>query len=250
MSRCQPRNSSSGGSVHVLGNSPSSERTTPSRSVNTLAGGSSPLPDSSSAITPKRADRCASIPSRATCTSPRSSTCASRVAVAAGTRSAIARVTTPPSASASTPRCATGRPACKVAARSSPPSKRSSGMFKGMRRRGRSTGSKVSSSANQRSRTGPAAARSQTPPSAAGSIARRAAACRARPHSSAARLSDVSPGKPADESASANGVTTRRPRGRTVRRWHARRAHPTRSRRADRDADGGAAPSARPLADV
>ncbi len=70
----------------------------------------------------------------------------------------------------------TGRPARSVAARSSPPSSRSSAMPGGRRRSGTPCPAKRRNRASQPSRTGPARARSTTPPKPPGSTASAAAA--------------------------------------------------------------------------
>ena len=119
---------------------------------------------SSRATTPMRAALRAAMPWRSHATSPLSSAADSAAALRSVSRSAIASSSTPPSVSASRPRCATGRPADSVAARSSPPSRRSSSTCTGMRRQGAPCGSIDVSSASQRSRMGPGAARSTTPP--------------------------------------------------------------------------------------
>jgi len=70
----------------------------------------------------------------------RASVPAKRAALALLSRSAIARTSTPPSVCAIRPVSAIGRPARNVAARSRPPSRRSSAMLGGARRIGVSTG--------------------------------------------------------------------------------------------------------------
>ncbi len=146
-----------------------------SRSISAAQGRSSSSMPSSRATTPRRADRCVAMPSRSSRTNPLSITAASRAAVPASTRSAMASSTTPPSAWASTPWRATGRPACSVAPRSSPPSKAVSSMRKGTRRHGVPCGRRPRSRASQPSRAGPAGARRITPPKPTGSMANNAA---------------------------------------------------------------------------
>jgi len=96
------------------------------RSFSELGTCSSSAMPSSKATTPKRAAWRRARPSRSITTSRVSITAFMRAAVPDGNRSAIASNTTPWSASASTPFCATGRPICKVAAKSKPPSNRAS----------------------------------------------------------------------------------------------------------------------------
>ena len=129
---------------------------------------------SSSATTPNCVLLCWRIPSRSTTTCALSIACVIRAAVAREMRSAILSTSTPPSTVASKPDCDIGRPADKVAGKSSPPSKRSSVTDCGTRIQARSP-MKAFNIASQASRTGPACARTRTPPKPAGSIANRTA---------------------------------------------------------------------------
>ena len=96
------------------------------RSINSGATRSSSSTLSSNNTKPNAAGISADKPSRCTSTSWRSITDASRAANAGEIRSAIGTTNTPLCTSASTPLFNTGLPVLSVAARSSPPSRRSS----------------------------------------------------------------------------------------------------------------------------
>jgi hypothetical protein len=88
----------------------------------------------------------------------------------------------PPLISARRPRSTMGRPACKVAARSMPPSNRPSEIAGGSFRNGVEDGNKLRRFRIQSSRTGPALPRTQTPQVPMGSTANKAAAAAPSDH--------------------------------------------------------------------
>ena len=124
---------------------------------------------------PRRAGLRTVSESRSIATSCVSSTAASRAAVPADKRSAIASSTMPPSDWASTPCWATGLPACKVAPRSSPPSKAVSLILRGIRRNGASGGKSSFSRLSHLSRSALGGERRAAPPRPAESTASNAA---------------------------------------------------------------------------
>ena len=207
-----------------------------SRSSRRAGSCSSSLLPSSSATRPSRAGWRSERPLRSITASPLSSTWASRATVAAGTRSALASSAMPPWHCASSPVCATGRPWCRVAARSSPPSRRLSSACKGMRRQGCSCGNKLRSSCSQCSRCPPARARKATPPRPAGSTANRAATVPDGPPGFMIRTAPPRRGPPAPWSrhrpAGCGAAGGAGPTGPPGAGGHHPRRHPPRARRA------------------
>ena len=202
------------------------------RSISGISPSGSRAPtQSSSTWNASRSNRAAGVRSSSAAPSSRairakgvvSSAAAKRPAKPDGARSAIASSTTPPSASASNPRSATGRPAARVAARSSPPSKRPSPMVSGILRQGAPSGSSPRSRASHRVRTGPCDARSDTPPVPAGSTAISAAAWTASAQGLPGGAASVTPRTGPPRPAPPAPWTRRRPAGPAAagaaRRW-------------------------------
>ncbi len=130
---------------------------------------------------------------------------AMRAAVPGERRSAMARMRTPPAACVSRPAVRMGRPAASVAARSRPPRRRSSVMFRGIFLKAVPGGKRAAVRARNSSRSGPDQERMRSPPRPAGSIAK----------SDAARTGSQNSGAGGDESqAGSNGLMeqTRPPR--------------------------------------
>ena len=154
------------------------------RSSSADGAASSSIP-SSSRIRPIRQSTRSVKPSRSMATQPPSSAAPNLAAKDADMRSADGTRITPPSHSASTPRASTGRPARNVAARSRPPSSRSSSIDGGIFRTGMSGRNVARNAEIKRSRPSLAGERTTRPPSEAGSTASMHAASAASSYAAA-----------------------------------------------------------------
>ncbi len=181
-------------------------------------------------------------PSRSVSTSPVSMTRASWAAARPGRRSAIGTISTPPSARASNPASATGRPAASVAARSSPPIRRSSVIETGIRCSKAPLPRRWVSRSCSRPASSGAAPSNTAPFRRSGISASKAAARSACPQRAASIRSKASRLACRSVGGAAAGFTTRTPPRPPARRGCPHRYHP-----ADPCAAGGAAPAGRPI---